>query len=101
MNNIISEIGLPALLEQLAEECGELTQASLKLARFIRKENPTPKTRIECVTNLTEEIADVKLCIELLMADEVIDKDKVDSVADNKKIRWSKRLKEANSVSEE
>ena len=40
---IIDEIGVPAMLEQLAEECSELAHASLKLARKIRGENPTPK----------------------------------------------------------
>ena len=45
MNDIIDTIGLPAMLEQLAEECSELAQASLKYARLLRGENPTPKTR--------------------------------------------------------
>ena len=48
MTDIVDYIGLPALLEQLAEECGELTQAALKLARLRRGENPTPKTEKEC-----------------------------------------------------
>ena len=42
MNDIIDSIGLPAVLEQLAEECSELAQASLKYARLLRGENPTP-----------------------------------------------------------
>lgn len=42
MNLIISKIGLPATLEQLAEEAAELSQAALKVARIIRRENPTP-----------------------------------------------------------
>ena len=36
MTDIVDYIGLPALLEQQAEECSELAQASLKLARYIR-----------------------------------------------------------------
>lgn len=41
---VICSQGEPALLEQLAEECSELAQAALKLARLERGENPTPKT---------------------------------------------------------
>ena len=42
---IIEEIGEAAMLEQLAEECTELAKAALKMARIIRKENPTPEQR--------------------------------------------------------
>lgn len=42
-NRILNKIGEPAVLEQLAEECTELAQSALKLARKIRGENPTPK----------------------------------------------------------
>lgn len=49
---VICSLGEPALLEQLAEECSELAQAALKLARKERGENPTPKTEEECVENL-------------------------------------------------
>ena len=62
MREILNRIGLPALLEQTAEECSELAQACLKYARLLRQENPTPKTEQECVCALMEEIADVKLC---------------------------------------
>ena len=41
---MIEKIGKPAMLEQLAEEAAELSQAALKLARVIRNENPTPVT---------------------------------------------------------
>lgn len=44
---IIRMLGEPALLEQLAEECSELAQAALKLARLERGENPIPKTEEE------------------------------------------------------
>lgn len=48
MKNIVDRIGLPALLEQTAEECTELAHACLKEARRLRGENPTPKTTPEC-----------------------------------------------------
>ena len=40
--DIVREIGSAAALEQLAEEASELTKASLKMARIIRGDNPTP-----------------------------------------------------------
>lgn len=56
---LIDTIGEPATLELMAEECVELAHACLKLARFERGENPTPKTKDECVRSVTEELADV------------------------------------------
>ena len=51
---IIEEIGEAAMLEQLAEECTELAKAALKMARIIRKENPTPVTEKEAIDNIQE-----------------------------------------------
>lgn len=64
MNLIISKIGLPATLEQLAEEAAELSQAALKVARIIRRENPTPVGYCQAVDNLKEEAADVPIFTE-------------------------------------
>lgn len=41
---MIEIVGKPAMFEQLAEEATELAQATLKMARKLRGENPTPKT---------------------------------------------------------
>ena len=92
MTDIMEQIGLPALLEQLAEECGELTQAALKLARLRRGENPTPKTEQECITDLIEEIADVELCINILILGGVVGDYEVWKMICNKEDRWRKRL---------
>lgn len=59
---IVDYIGYPAMLEQLAEECAELGKAALKLARIVRKENPTPVTKEEALENLREEYTDVVQC---------------------------------------
>ena len=91
---IIDEIGVPAMLEQLAEECSELAHASLKLARKIRGENPTPKDIPELIENLEEESADVSLCMYLLMKEEIIDVDLCDQAIDDKMQRWIDRIKE-------
>lgn len=65
---IIEEIGEAAMLEQLAEECTELAKAALKMARIIRKENPTPVTEKEAIANIREEYTDVVQCAgELLL----------------------------------
>lgn len=56
----------PALYEQLAEECVELSQACLKKARKIRGENYTPRTEREIDNQIIEEISDVILCIETI-----------------------------------
>ena len=97
MNDIIDSIGLPAVLEQLAEECAELAQASLKYARLLRGENPTPKTRQECLEALTEEMADVELCNSLLMGGDYVDFDAVMELIEVKDKRWHKRIQEAQN----
>ena len=92
MKNIVDRIGLPALLEQTAEECAELSHACLKEARRLRGENPTPCTAEECKAAIMEEMADVALCLDMLdnsdyVLDPIIAKAKLD--------RWSRRLDEA------
>ena len=61
--DIVELIGKPAMYELLAEECCELAQASLKMARILRDENPTPKTEKEVEAAIIEEATDVKLCL--------------------------------------
>lgn len=116
MKTIVDRIGLPALLEQTAEECTELSEvlvdeivriltlldankacarlahACLKEARRLRGENPTPCTAEECKNAIMEEMADVALCLDILddsdyTLDPIIAKAKLD--------RWHKRLDEA------
>lgn len=89
---IKSKIGKPTVLEQLAEECCELAQISLKRARILRGENPTPKTITETDANFLEEIADVLVCISVI-TDE-LDMNKVRNVQKKKLNRWKKRIME-------
>lgn len=70
---IAKKYGQDYILRQLAEECGELTQAALKLIRAWKKETPTPSSK--CRDSLVEEMADVQLMLdwvrrEVLTADE-------------------------------
>ena len=82
---------LPArdLLEQLAEECNELSKASLKLIRAIGdSENPTPIGQVEAYDNFIEEQKDVISVLWLLTRNENY------KFIDNyeKYVRWAKRL---------
>lgn len=92
--NIIKEIGMPAVLEQLGEECCELGQAAMKLARKYRNENPTPKTEQECINNLVEEMADVMLCIDLLVDHGLASYESLGSWQLQKEARWGNRIAE-------
>jgi len=96
MNDIIDSIGLPAVLEQLAEECSELAQASLKYARLLRGENPTPKTEEECRDALVEEMADVQLMIDLLTMSGIIGDAEVRTRMGKKMLRWLDRMEAQN-----
>lgn len=91
-NDIVSQIGLPAALEQLAEECAELGQAALKLARKMRGENPTPKTHDECMRAFNEETADVMVCLDVLVNSGFISNEAIESEMISKKSRWEERL---------
>ena len=90
MKDIIDVIGKPAMLEMLAEECAELTHAALKMARYLRQENPTPDTELTCVAHLTEEIADVEWCIDQLEG--IADSITVENIKEYKQQRACKRL---------
>lgn len=90
-DDVLDMIGTAAALEQLAEESAELAQAALKMARKLRGENHTPKSRADCIANLQEEIADVELCISILPA-ELNDPSEVGRTMTAKHRRWNERL---------
>lgn len=87
-------IGQAALLEQCAEECTELAHACLKLSRKIRNENPTPKSMVDILDNLTEEAADVTLCIDELAKSKLVSYEHMAFVRRDKYDRWCERLKQ-------
>lgn len=63
---IVSRIGEAAMLEALAYEASELSQAASLKARKLRGDNPTPESIYELSDNLDEEYTDVYNCaIEL------------------------------------
>lgn len=85
-SDIFDIMPLPALYEQLAEECVELAHASLKMARIIRGENPTPANMNDVLNNIAEELNDVQTVADVLGMD--IDYDAMQSKLE----RWYKRL---------
>ena len=64
--DMVSRIGVPAMLELLAEESAELAKAALKTARVWRGENPTPVRIIDAYQALVEEFTDTVQCAEEL-----------------------------------
>ena len=92
--NILNKIGTPAVLEQCAEECAELTHACLKLSRKIRDENPTPREYKDIRESVIEEISDVYLCIDFIIDRLNINPWDLIEMESKKKQRWVDRLKE-------
>ena len=92
--DIVKEIGLPAVLEQTAEECMELGHSCLKLARKLRDENPTPREKDSITSEVNEEWADVALCADLLVKAGIIDLYSTENIAEFKTGRWEDRIKE-------
>lgn len=90
--NIPEKIGMPAVLEQCAEECTELAQACLKIARKMRQENPTPATMDILMKDFNEEIADVMVCLNVIVDSGFISNEAIDSVMMTKQNRWEERL---------
>lgn len=64
---ILKKLDERTLLEQLAEEASELSQAALKLIRAKGlNNNVTPKTEYEAIQNIVEEMRDRSIVITLL-----------------------------------
>lgn len=89
---VAARLSEEAILEQLAEECGELVQQCAKRLRILRGENPTPVGLIENYEHLTEELVDVRVMIDVFEKKTDIDKKRVYDIAERKLARWSKRL---------
>ena len=86
---IMNTLTARELLEQLAEECSELSKASLKLIRAIGdSENPTPIGQVEAYDNFIEEQKDVISVLWLLT-----NSDRYAYIDDYPKMeRWARRL---------
>ena len=93
MSKLVDFIGVPAMLEQTAEEATELAFACLKLARYIRGENKVHnRTEDELYDNLVEEIADMNRCFKELYKGNIVDHGRVTKMATVKLRRMEERL---------
>lgn len=89
-------IGKAAMLEQTAEECAELAQACLKMARYLRGENKVYKSEKELIDNLVEEMTDVNVCVHELFIFNLVSSNDVRDMYDKKIDRMKERLSELN-----
>ena len=80
------------LLCQLAEEASELAQAALKYRRTLNGKNPTPVSRKDAFNNLLEEVADVRLLLQILGLDGSYYIGEVYETMNAKLARWAERL---------
>lgn len=88
IREIRERVPAATLYEQLAEECVELAHAALKMARYLRGENPTPLTEEQIRDSLAEEASDVHLVAKIL------DIKGEPFTVNLKLIRWHDRLTE-------
>ena len=95
---LIEKIGKEQMLLQTAEECTELAQACLKMARKMNGKNPTDKSFKTLQANLEEEITDVMICLEELTDAECVDEHSMTKWYDLKKERIRKRFKTEDEV---
>lgn len=88
-----------AKLEQVAEECGELAQACLKLIRAEGNGNPCRISKDEAIQKVIEEIADLYLAVNRVAYDLAREHPdiyaEIDAIYDSKKERWIKEIKNA------
>lgn len=93
---LISDLPDRDLLEQLAEESAELSQAALKLIRAHgMSQNPTPISEDKALASLKEKANDVLIILVILgLADQ-------SAVHDWRKlVRWADRIQEAEEKKE-
>lgn len=89
IREINKRVPTAAMYEQFAEECVELAQAALKMARHLRNENPTPMTEEQIKHNLIEEASDVHLVSKILDIKPDM------QIVGAKLVRWYDRLMDA------
>lgn len=94
VTRLVDAIGLPALLEQMTEECLELGHACSKYSRKLRGENEVHGKSEEMLRrNIHEEMADVLVITrELRKVCDVIDNEEVNRIIDAKRRRMARRL---------
>lgn len=100
MNFVRSKLKSRALLEALAEEASELSQAALKMIRAKGSNgNPTPISAEEAEAKLLEEIADVRNCINVLGLPTGCG-ELINEITEAKMKRWVERLESVENEKE-
>lgn len=94
---IRNALQMRTLFEQLAEECAELSQASLKLIRALGNGNPTPVDYADAYSNLLEEAIDVQLVLEILQIPNWLERESLKNLYAEKLDRWYGRVKEVDN----
>lgn len=94
---IESSVDIRAKLEQVAEECGELTKACMKLIRAIGNGNPCNVSEEEAIDSVVEEISDVEVAtyyLKLMLQERVSYSvwGRIDEIATEKTERWQQRV---------
>ena len=89
---VSSEVSFEDRLLQVAEECNELSQAILKYNRCLKGSNPTKESKLDAMNNLYEELADVDLCMTVLLADCPMLRKYITTIRKEKLDRWVGRL---------
>lgn len=84
----IKELPIDTRLIQLAEEAAELSQAAIKFVRVLRGETPVSKD--EALENLTEELADVSVC--MTSVNDLVPLSEVAEIIADKVQRWEDRI---------
>lgn len=99
---IIDNLSSECRYEQMAEEACEFGHASLKFARVLRGENPTPVDLREAGENLREEFYDVMLlCYTFHLIDlKCLSKEAIEQMV-YKSNRWVERIKDAKRNDQE
>ena len=90
------DLSIEKKLIQLAEEAAELAQAAIKVIRASDGDTPVDiKTAWE---NMLEEIADIEVCVDVLV--DIEDSMRILKIYQEKYDRWSERLNGRSEVSE-
>lgn len=92
---VSDNVSAQALLCQLAEEASELSMAAMKVMRAAYLEdNPTPVTKEAAIQNLEEEIGDVLVAIDAILAntDLQVSNQQILKTYNDKFLRWLHRI---------
>lgn len=92
LSDICDTLGKEEILGQLTEECGELIQAAQKVRRALK--GTTPVSLEEAQVHLTEEIADVALCMDAIIELGFVERTGIQFIGRYKCDRWHSRIVE-------